>query len=140
MTNGETNSPSSINLRIFTTMFATPCDPSSFTALSFFFAILRFNCLATSTSEEHHSNYGEPWAGGRDVFEFLAEASRLKPNARVLEIGCGTLRVLILISPLMLLITSFLFHLLVITSFLFQITFLYNTKDFVSDIGEVYQQ
>uniref|UniRef100_A0A803R4N4 Methyltransferase type 12 domain-containing protein n=1 Tax=Cannabis sativa TaxID=3483 RepID=A0A803R4N4_CANSA len=43
--------------------------------------------------EEHHSNYGEPWAGGRDVFEFLAESSHLRPNSRVLEIGCGTLRV-----------------------------------------------
>ncbi|KAL0787377.1 hypothetical protein Bca101_003623 [Brassica carinata] len=43
--------------------------------------------------EQHHSNYGEPWAGGRDVFEFLAESSNLKPNSRVLEIGCGTLRV-----------------------------------------------
>ncbi|KAI4372590.1 hypothetical protein MLD38_010802 [Melastoma candidum] len=42
---------------------------------------------------EDHSNYGEPWAGGRDVFEFLAEAISLKPNSRVLEIGCGTLRV-----------------------------------------------
>ncbi|KAF5807632.1 putative S-adenosyl-L-methionine-dependent methyltransferase [Helianthus annuus] len=43
--------------------------------------------------EEHHSNYGEPWAGGRDVFEFLAESSKLTPESRVLEIGCGTLRV-----------------------------------------------
>ncbi|KAK9080765.1 hypothetical protein SSX86_000523 [Deinandra increscens subsp. villosa] len=43
--------------------------------------------------EEHHSNYGEPWAGGRDVFEFLAESSQLAPESRVLEIGCGTLRV-----------------------------------------------
>ncbi|CAF2089405.1 unnamed protein product [Brassica napus] len=50
-------------------------------------------CPGELLVEEHHSNYGEPWAGGRDVFEFLAEASRLKPNARVLEIGCGTLRV-----------------------------------------------
>ncbi|KAJ0704031.1 putative S-adenosyl-L-methionine-dependent methyltransferase [Helianthus annuus] len=43
--------------------------------------------------EEHHSNYGEPWAGGRDVFEFLAESSKITPESRVLEIGCGTLRV-----------------------------------------------
>lgn len=27
------------------------------------------------------------------MFEFLAEAANLKPNAKVLEIGCGTLRV-----------------------------------------------
>ncbi|XP_076898921.1 uncharacterized protein LOC143552642 [Bidens hawaiensis] len=43
--------------------------------------------------EDHHSNYGEPWAGGRDVFEFLAESSQITPESRVLEIGCGTLRV-----------------------------------------------
>ncbi|KAM7257998.1 hypothetical protein ACFE04_013739 [Oxalis oulophora] len=43
--------------------------------------------------EEHHSNYGEPWAGGRDVFEFLAESSHLVPDSQVLEVGCGTLRV-----------------------------------------------
>lgn len=50
-------------------------------------------CPGELLVEEHHSNYGEPWAGGRDVFEFLAKSSHLKPNARVLEIGCGTLRV-----------------------------------------------
>ncbi|EOA21031.1 hypothetical protein CARUB_v10001363mg [Capsella rubella] len=50
-------------------------------------------CPGELLVEEHHSNYGEPWAGGRDVFEFLAEASQLKRNAKVLEIGCGTLRV-----------------------------------------------
>ncbi|KAJ3683762.1 hypothetical protein LUZ60_013989 [Juncus effusus] len=43
--------------------------------------------------EEHHSNYGEPWAGGRDVFVFLASATNLSPSDRVLEVGCGTLRV-----------------------------------------------
>ncbi|KAL9660191.1 hypothetical protein QQ045_025003 [Rhodiola kirilowii] len=50
-------------------------------------------CPGELLVEEHHSNYGEPWAGGRDVFEFLAGASHLKPDSRVLEIGCGTLRV-----------------------------------------------
>ncbi|KAI4302977.1 hypothetical protein MLD38_038662 [Melastoma candidum] len=50
-------------------------------------------CPGELLVEEHHSNYGEPWAGGRDVFEFLAEAVSLKPESRVLEIGCGTLRV-----------------------------------------------
>ncbi|VVA92640.1 unnamed protein product [Arabis nemorensis] len=34
-------------------------------------------CLGELLVEEHHSNYGEPWAGGRDVFEFLAEAANL---------------------------------------------------------------
>ncbi|XP_074311489.1 uncharacterized protein LOC141647268 [Silene latifolia] len=50
-------------------------------------------CPGELLVEEHHSNYGEPWAGGRDVFEFLAESSHLTPDSRVLEIGCGTLRV-----------------------------------------------
>eukprot|EP00249_Psilotum_nudum_P010843 c22803_g1_i1 orf=466-1209(+) len=50
-------------------------------------------CPGELLVEEHHSNYGEPWAGGRDVFEFLAKATHLKPQQRVLEIGCGTLRV-----------------------------------------------
>ncbi|XP_021910677.1 uncharacterized protein LOC110824396 [Carica papaya] len=50
-------------------------------------------CPGELLVEEHHSNYGEPWAGGRDVFEFLAESTQLRPNSRVLEIGCGTLRV-----------------------------------------------
>ncbi|GAB2287392.1 hypothetical protein Dimus_021770 [Dionaea muscipula] len=50
-------------------------------------------CPGELLVEEHHSNYGEPWAGGRDVFEFLAESTHLSPDAQVLEIGCGTLRV-----------------------------------------------
>ncbi|KAH7856438.1 hypothetical protein Vadar_001463 [Vaccinium darrowii] len=50
-------------------------------------------CPGELLVEEHHSNYGEPWAGGRDVFEFLADSVLLAPDARVLEIGCGTLRV-----------------------------------------------
>nr|GEU62388.1 S-adenosyl-L-methionine-dependent methyltransferase [Tanacetum cinerariifolium] len=52
-----------------------------------------FPCPGELLVEEHHSNYGEPWAGGRDVFEFLAENSHIAPESRVLEIGCGTLRV-----------------------------------------------
>ncbi|KAB1202772.1 hypothetical protein CJ030_MR8G022180 [Morella rubra] len=50
-------------------------------------------CPGELLVEEHHSNYGEPWAGGRDVFEFLAKSTNLTPDSRVLEIGCGTLRV-----------------------------------------------
>ncbi|KAK7390141.1 hypothetical protein VNO78_25440 [Psophocarpus tetragonolobus] len=50
-------------------------------------------CPGELLVEEHHSNYGEPWAGGRDVFEFLAQSSQLRPDSQVLEIGCGTLRV-----------------------------------------------
>lgn len=30
-------------------------------------------CPSELLVEEHHSNYGEPWAGGRDVFEFLVQ-------------------------------------------------------------------
>ncbi|XP_043718930.1 uncharacterized protein LOC122666895 [Telopea speciosissima] len=50
-------------------------------------------CPGELLVEEHHSNYGEPYAGGRDVFEFLVESVQLKPDSHVLEIGCGTLRV-----------------------------------------------
>lgn len=50
-------------------------------------------CPGELLVEEHHSNYGEPWAGGRDVFEFLAKSTQLTPDSQVLEIGCGTLRV-----------------------------------------------
>ncbi|KAK6911451.1 hypothetical protein RJ641_023544 [Dillenia turbinata] len=50
-------------------------------------------CPGELLVEEHHSNYGEPWAGGRDVFEFLAHSVKLVPDSWVLEIGCGTLRV-----------------------------------------------
>ncbi|KAF3639819.1 hypothetical protein P3S67_018742 [Capsicum chacoense] len=50
-------------------------------------------CPGELLVEQHHSNYGEPWAGGRDVFEFLAESAHVTPNSQVLEIGCGTLRV-----------------------------------------------
>jgi SAM-dependent methyltransferase len=52
-----------------------------------------FPCPGGLLVEEHHSNYGEPWAGGRDVYEFLAQAIQLRPDSQVLEIGCGTLRV-----------------------------------------------
>ncbi|EFJ19688.1 hypothetical protein SELMODRAFT_110669 [Selaginella moellendorffii] len=53
----------------------------------------RLPCPSELLVEQHHSNYGEPWAGGRDVFEFIAKASALKRHHRVLEVGCGTLRV-----------------------------------------------
>ncbi|WOL05953.1 hypothetical protein Cni_G14684 [Canna indica] len=59
-------------------------DAGNHTALS---------CPGELLVEEHHSNYGEPWAGGRDVFEFLATAAGLASADHVLEIGCGTLRV-----------------------------------------------
>ena len=61
-----------------------------FISIAFVFSL---PCPGELLVEEHHSNYGEPWAGGRDVFEFLAESVHLRPSSRVLEIGCGTLRV-----------------------------------------------
>ncbi|CAA0832543.1 S-adenosyl-L-methionine-dependent methyltransferases superfamily protein [Striga hermonthica] len=50
-------------------------------------------CPGNLLVEEHHSNYGEPWAVGRDIFEFLVGSANLNPNSTVLELGCGTLRV-----------------------------------------------
>lgn len=50
-------------------------------------------CPGELLVEEHHSNYGEPWAGGRDVYEFLGKAIMLRREHQVLEVGCGTLRV-----------------------------------------------
>ncbi|XP_073392400.1 uncharacterized protein [Physcomitrium patens] len=50
------------------------------------------DCPGELLVEQHHSYYGEPWAGGRDVFDFLATSVSLQPGHRVLEIGCGTLR------------------------------------------------
>eukprot|EP00850_Spirogloea_muscicola_P019129 SM000184S03762 [mRNA] locus=s184:22349:24221:- [translate_table: standard] len=44
-------------------------------------------------AEVHHSQYGDPWVGGRETFAFMADAARLHPTARVLELGCGSLRV-----------------------------------------------
>ena len=61
-----------------------------FISIAFVFSL---PCPGELLVEEHHSNYGEPWAGGRDVFEFLAELVHLRPSSHVLEIGCGTLRV-----------------------------------------------
>ncbi|GAB2277553.1 hypothetical protein Dimus_012263 [Dionaea muscipula] len=53
-------------------------------------------CPGELLVEEHHSNYGVPWAGGRDVFEFPAESTHLYPDAQVLEMGFGTLHVALL--------------------------------------------
>ncbi|KAG0446985.1 hypothetical protein HPP92_028573 [Vanilla planifolia] len=50
-------------------------------------------CPSDLLVEEHHSNYGKPWAGGRDVFVFLASAIALKSFDLVLKVGCGTLPV-----------------------------------------------
>jgi SAM-dependent methyltransferase len=42
-------------------------------------------------NEIHHLQYGRPWAIGRYVFDFLVEAGCL-PRHRVLDFGCGALR------------------------------------------------
>jgi SAM-dependent methyltransferase len=42
--------------------------------------------------EEHHQQYGGPWAKGKYRFEFLVE-SGLRPEHRLLDIGCGSLRI-----------------------------------------------
>jgi SAM-dependent methyltransferase len=41
--------------------------------------------------EEHHRQYGRPWAMGKYVFEF-AVAAGLLPQHRLLDFGCGALR------------------------------------------------
>jgi SAM-dependent methyltransferase len=42
-------------------------------------------------NELHHLQYGRPWAIGRYIFEFLVEAG-CRPGHRVLDFGCGALR------------------------------------------------
>lgn len=44
-------------------------------------------------AEAHHNYYGAPWALGRDIFEFLVNRTNLQPNHRVLDVGCGSMRV-----------------------------------------------
>ena len=41
--------------------------------------------------EEHHHQYGGPWAKGKYRFEFLVE-SGLRPEHRLCDFGCGALR------------------------------------------------
>jgi SAM-dependent methyltransferase len=42
--------------------------------------------------EAHHRQYGRPWAMGKYIFEFVVEAG-LRPEHRLLDFGCGALRV-----------------------------------------------
>jgi SAM-dependent methyltransferase len=42
-------------------------------------------------NELHHLQYGRPWAIGRYIFDFLVE-SGCRPDQRVLDFGCGALR------------------------------------------------
>src|SRR5256885_1508932 len=41
--------------------------------------------------EAHHNQYGRPWVLGRYMFDFLVE-SGLRPEHRLLDFGCGALR------------------------------------------------
>lgn len=41
--------------------------------------------------EEHHRQYGHPWAMGKCIFEFVVSAGLL-PQHRLLDFGCGALR------------------------------------------------
>ena len=41
--------------------------------------------------ELHHRQYGRPWAMGKYIFEFVLEAGLL-PRHRLLDFGCGALR------------------------------------------------
>jgi len=41
--------------------------------------------------EEHHNQYGRPWILGRYMFDFLVD-SGLRPEHRLLDFGCGALR------------------------------------------------
>ena len=41
--------------------------------------------------EAHHNQYGRPWALGKYMFEFLL-GSGLRPEHRLLDFGCGALR------------------------------------------------
>jgi SAM-dependent methyltransferase len=49
-------------------------------------------------AEGHHRQYGRPWAGGKCVFEYLLDAG-LRPDHRLLDFGCGSLRVGIWVIP-----------------------------------------
>lgn len=41
--------------------------------------------------EAHHRQYGRPWAMGKYIFEFAVDAG-LRPEHRLLDFGCGALR------------------------------------------------
>lgn len=48
--------------------------------------------------EEHHRAYGRAWFLGREQFDFLV-ANGLRPEHKVLDVGCGALRTGIWIIP-----------------------------------------
>jgi SAM-dependent methyltransferase len=48
--------------------------------------------------EAHHRQYGRPWGMGHYLFEFVRDAG-LRPEHRLLDFGCGALRLGILAIP-----------------------------------------
>jgi SAM-dependent methyltransferase len=48
--------------------------------------------------EGHHRQYGRPWAMGRYLFDFVV-GSGLRPEHRLLDFGCGALRLGIWVIP-----------------------------------------
>ncbi len=49
-------------------------------------------------NEAHHLEYGRPWAMGRYVFDFAVSAG-LRPADRLLDFGCGALRLGLWVIP-----------------------------------------
>jgi hypothetical protein len=48
--------------------------------------------------EAHHRQYGRPWGMGRYLFDFVVD-SGLRPEHRLLDFGCGALRLGIWVIP-----------------------------------------
>ncbi len=48
--------------------------------------------------EAHHRQYGRPWGMGRYLFDFVREAG-LRPEHKLLDFGCGALRLGIWVIP-----------------------------------------
>lgn len=48
--------------------------------------------------ETHHRQYGRPWGMGRYLFDFVVD-SGLRPEHRLLDFGCGALRLGIWVIP-----------------------------------------
>jgi SAM-dependent methyltransferase len=58
----------------------------------------RLASLPGFLSESHHHAYGRPWSLGRDQFDCLIDRG-LKPDHRLLDLGCGSLRTGIWLIP-----------------------------------------
>jgi SAM-dependent methyltransferase len=49
-----------------------------------------YNISGEILTEKHHTQYGNCWGLGKDYFNFLKE--RIKKDDKILDFGCGTLR------------------------------------------------